>query len=232
MEEEEDKNNFQQFIFLRKLLRIKGPGLMEDITDEIHEWFVIWYDTLGHYDVFPAADLGGSVLIATGQTSTPQEYLMEKLEKEKEAKKKRRRAEQILEAKAEPVKQEVPGWKMPQTEALSCLEEANEDFIRNWSLRDESDNPGQEEYLDLITEKLCYELQLEMREIVDELMRAELELLNKALQKDRARDKKKSAIAEVDKGDQHETNSVYLSHLIEELLKISQNQSYYLDTKI
>lgn len=175
---------------------------MEDITDEIHEWFVIWYDTLGHYDVFPAADLGGSVLIATGQTSTPQEYLMEKLEKEKQAKKKRRGTEQMLEVKAEPVKQEVPGWKMPQTKALSCLEKANDDFIRNWSLRDESDNPEQEEYLDLIAEKLCYELQLEMREIVDELMRAELELLNKALQKDRVSDKKKPEIAEVDKGDQ------------------------------
>jgi len=171
---------------------------MEDITDEIHEWFVIWYDTLGHYDVFPAADLGGSVLIATGQTSTPQEYLMEKLEKEKQAKKKHREAEQTPEVKAEPVKQEAPDWKMPRTKALSCLKEANDDFVRNWSLRDESDNPEQEEYLDLITEKLCHELQLEMREIVDELMRAELELLNKALQEDR--DKKKPA--EVDKGDQ------------------------------
>ncbi|XP_011264508.2 dynein regulatory complex protein 11 [Camponotus floridanus] len=174
-----------------RLLRIRGPGLMEDITDEIHEWFVIWYDTLGHYDAFPAAELGGSVLIATGETSTPEEYLMEKLVKEKQAKKKRRRAEKMPEVKVEPVKQEALDWKMPRTKALTCLEEANDDFIRNWSLRDESDNPEQEEYLDLITEKLCHELQLEMREIVDELMRAELELLNKALQKDH--DKKKPA---------------------------------------
>lgn len=175
---------------------------MEDITDEIHEWFVIWYNTLGYYDVFPAADLGGSVLIATGQTSTPQEYLMEKLEKEKQAKVKRRRTEQMIPPKPEPVKLEALDWKMPQTEALSCLEEANNDFIRNWSLRDESDNPEQEEYLDLITEKLCHELQLEMREIVDELMRAELELLNKALLKDRAHDKEKFEIPEMDKGNQ------------------------------
>lgn len=173
---------------------------MEDITDEICEWFVIWYDTLGQYDVFPAANLGGSVLIATGQTATPQEYLMEILEKKKRGKAKRRRIEQIMPAvKAKPVKK-APGWEMPQTNALSCLEEANDDFIRNWGLRDESDNPEQEEYLDLITEKLCYELQLEMREIVDELMRAELELLNKALLKDRERDKKKRAKPGKDKG--------------------------------
>ncbi|XP_025074441.1 IQ and AAA domain-containing protein 1-like [Pogonomyrmex barbatus] len=173
-----------------KLLRIRGPGIMEDITDELHEWFIIWYDAVGHYDAFPAADLGGSVLIATGQTLTPQEYLMEKLEKEKQAGKKA----EAPTLKTEPVKGEKPEWKMPQTDALSCLEEANNEFIRNWSLRNEEDNPEQKEYLDLITQKLCYELQLEMREIVDELMRAELQLLNKALLKDHADDEKKFTI--------------------------------------
>ncbi|EGI62218.1 IQ and AAA domain-containing protein 1, partial [Acromyrmex echinatior] len=168
-----------------KLLKIRGPGLMEDITDEIHEWFVIWYNALGFYDVFPAANLGGSVLIITGQTLTPEEYLIEKLKKEKKAKEKER------SPKPEVIKAEVVHWKMPQTKNLSCLEEANNEFIRNWSFRDET--YLEQEYLDLITEKLCYELQLEMREIVDELMRAELELLNMALLKDLGKDKPKKA---------------------------------------
>lgn len=177
---------------------------MDDITDEIHEWFVVWYNALGHYDVFPATDFGGSVLIATGQTLTPQEYLMERLEKEKQAKAKGRRAETTI-PKAEPIKSEISGWKMSQTDALSCLEETNVDFIRNWSLRDEKDS--EQEYLDLITEKLCYELQLEVREIVDELMRAELELLNKALLKDHARDKEKFTIPKMDKSDRQKSNN-------------------------
>jgi len=101
--------------------------------------------------------------------------------------------------KAEPIKKEVSGWKMPQTDALSCLEETNIDFIRNWSFRSEK-NPKQE-YLDLITEQLCYDLQLEMRKIVDELMRTELELLNKALLKDHAHDKEKFTIPTMDKSD-------------------------------
>ncbi|XP_028047740.1 dynein regulatory complex protein 11 isoform X2 [Monomorium pharaonis] len=174
-----------------KLLRIRGPGLIEDITDEIHEWFVVWYNVLGHYDVFPAADFGGSVLIVTGQTLTPQEYLLEKLEKEKIAKD-NKGAEKMAPVPKEPITSEVPGWKMPQTDALSCLKETNIEFIRNWSFRKEIDS--EQEYLDLITEKLCYELQLEMREIVDELMRAELELLNKALLKDHAYDEEKFTI--------------------------------------
>lgn len=182
-----------------RLLKIRGPGLMEDITDEIREWFVIWYDTVGHYDVFPAAEFGGSVLIATGQTKTPQEYLIEKLQKEK-AKEKGRTAEKMAPVpKAELIKGEIHGWKMPQTDALSCLVETNVEFIRNWSFRDEKD--PQQEYLDIITEKLCYELQLEMRGIVDELMRVELELLNKALLKDHANDKAKFTIPTMDQSD-------------------------------
>ncbi|KAG5325555.1 DRC11 protein, partial [Pseudoatta argentina] len=164
-----------------KLLKIRGPGLMEDITDEIHKWFVLWYNALGYYDVFPAANLGGSVLIITGQTLTPEEYLIEKLKKEKQAKEKEKPKPKLINAKV--------AWIIPQTKNLSCLEEANNDFIRNWSFRDETHL--EQEYLDLITEKLCYELQLEMREIVDELMRAELELLNIALLKDLGKDKKK-----------------------------------------
>lgn len=200
------------------MLRIRGPGLIEDITDEIHEWFVVWYNALGHYDVFPAADFGGSVLIVTGQTSTPQEYLMEKLEKKKQAEAKGRKAEKMIPIpKAEPIKSEVPGWKMPQTDALSCLEETNIDFIQNWSFRNGKD--PEQEYLDLITEKLCYELQLEMREVVDELMRAELELLNKALLKDHAHDKEKFTIPTMDKSDRSKNLIIKNLHLLSNISK-------------
>lgn len=146
--------------------------------------------------MFPAADFGGSVLIVTGQTLTPQEYLMEKLEKEKRAKDEKKTPPV---PKVEPMKSEVPGRKMPQTDALSCLEETNIDFILNWSFRNGKD--PEKGYLDLITEKLCYKLQLEMREVVDELMRAELELLNKALLKDHEHDEKKFTIPTMDKSD-------------------------------
>lgn len=174
---------------------------MEDITDEIREWFVIWYNLTGEYDVFPAANLGGSVLIATGQTSTPEEYLIENRKQRKQARLKRKAVIPAIIQPPTAVVDKLQGWTMPQTQTLPCLEEANVDFIKNWSLRDESGNPKQREYLDLIAEKLCYELQLEIREIVDELMRAELELLNRALLMDRKRDKKKRKIPERGKGD-------------------------------
>ncbi|XP_015179536.1 PREDICTED: IQ and AAA domain-containing protein 1-like [Polistes dominula] len=176
-----------------RLLKMVGPGLIEDITDEIQEWFIVWYDTVGHFDVYPPEELGGSVLIVTGQTTDPEEYLMQQIQKQKDAKTKK--IAQPEKAKIKPkVKEIARGWFMPETPAFTCLEEANNEFIENWSYRDESCNPLQRPYLDLIADKLCYELQLEMRLIVDELMRLELEKLNEALLKDHAADRPKFQI--------------------------------------
>ncbi|KAF7411537.1 hypothetical protein HZH66_000433 [Vespula vulgaris] len=167
-----------------RLLKMVGPGLIEDITDEIHEWFIVWYNTLGYFDVYPPAELGGSILIVTGQTMEPEEYLMQQMQKKIDAKSKKQQ-EKAKEPKPK-TEHVVEGWFMPETSLFTCLETANNEFIENWSYRDESSNPLQKPYLDLITDKLCYELQFEMRLIVDELMRLELEKLNEALLKDYA----------------------------------------------
>nr|XP_033186317.1 IQ and AAA domain-containing protein 1-like [Bombus vancouverensis nearcticus] len=192
---EKDKQNFQKKLTLMpvfadritketekeraRLWKIRGPGLVEDITDEIREWFILWYDELGHFYVYPAANLGGSVLIATGQTLTPQEYLVEKMSKG---------AKETPATKAKPKKHQP---LIPQTKTFSLLHEANQYFINNWSFRYRSDDHREKIYHDLIKDELCYELQLEMRKIVDELMRLELQKLNAALKKDYAADKRK-----------------------------------------
>ncbi|XP_017798509.1 PREDICTED: IQ and AAA domain-containing protein 1-like [Habropoda laboriosa] len=162
-----------------RLFKIRGPGLVEDITDEIREWFIVWYNDVGHFDVYPAANLGGSVLIATGETLTPKQFLAQKSAKEKKS----------AAAKAKPKKKKTP-W-MPETTAYTLLDEANRDFVKDWSFRDDSNDRNEKVYHDLIKDKLCYELQLEMRQITDELMRLELKALNRALKKDYAADKRK-----------------------------------------
>ncbi|XP_046753211.1 IQ and AAA domain-containing protein 1-like [Diprion similis] len=164
--------------------QIRGPGLLEDITDEVKEWFLLWYNELGFFDAYPLAQAGGSILIATGQTLTPEEYHMEQMRKAEEAKKGKGKAAAAAAKAKQKVKQR--GDKIEEPNTLKGLREANDDFLANWSLRDETGNPHQREYLDLITDKLCYELQLEMREVVDELMRLELAALEAALAKDEA----------------------------------------------
>lgn len=154
--------------------------MIEDITDEIREWFIVWYNEVGHFDVYPAANVGGSVLIATGQTLTPREYLIEKAAKAEPDKAKT--------ATTRAKKKRAP-W-MPETKAFTLLDATNQEFIDDWSFRDDLGDPPQKIYHDLIMDKLGYELQLEMRQVVDELMRLELRRLNVALRRDYAADKR------------------------------------------
>ncbi|KAK1124363.1 hypothetical protein K0M31_006730 [Melipona bicolor] len=193
---EKDRENFQKKLTLipgfaneimkmtekeqARLWKIRGPGLMEDITDEIREWFIMWYNDVGHFDAYPVAYLGGSVLITTGQTLTPQEYLVEKMIKQTT------KVPIIMRAK---IKKKKQPW-IRQTKTFSLLNEANQDFTNNWSFRHRTNEYREEIYHDLIKDKLCYELQLEMRKIVDELMRLELKKLNAALTKDYKADKR------------------------------------------
>lgn len=177
---------FNRYLF--QLWKIRGPGLIEDITEEIREWFIVWYDKVGHYDVYPAERLGGSVLIVTGETLTPEEYLMRRGEKQA-VKGKGTAATAAKATDSTKKKKKMVPW-IDETKAFSFLNDANQDFIKNWSFRDDSKDPQDKVYVDLIKDKLCYELQLEMRRIVDELMRLELQKLNKALRKDYKADKR------------------------------------------
>ncbi|XP_078034172.1 IQ and AAA domain-containing protein 1-like [Augochlora pura] len=160
-----------------KLWKIRGPGLMEDITEEIREWFIVWYNELGHFDAYPAESLGGTILVVTEQTLTPQEYLAQK----KAAKPDPKAQQTEVAPKKKKIKHET--W-MQETKAFSLLDAANQDFIADWSFREDSVDPQHKIYEDLIKNVLCYELQLEMRKVVDELMRLELKRLNQALKKD------------------------------------------------
>ncbi|KAK5647338.1 hypothetical protein RI129_002230 [Pyrocoelia pectoralis] len=81
-----------------------------------------------------------------------------------------------------PKKREANGEILVKFEDIAA-EEFKEGFKEEkelWDYREDSSKP----YLDIIREEGCYELQLEIRKQVDELMRVELELLNVALEKD------------------------------------------------
>lgn len=118
--------------------KIRGPGLVEDITDEIREWFIIWYNEVGHFDVYPAAHLGGSVLIATGQTMTPEEFLAAKSSKQAKGKGGASGRKTATREKASKKKGRPP-W-MPETKAFTFLDDANQNFITHWSRRDDLDD--------------------------------------------------------------------------------------------
>lgn len=160
---------------------------MEDITEELREWFMNCYNQFGRFGIFPPAELGGSVLIAREESLTPEENVLQQSSKEKNEKtvNTKKGSEEYQDDKKEKQNEQKLGSQMPVGSiAFSGLQALNEEFIRDWSWRVDSPTSWKSEYLDLIKDKLCYELQLEMRRIVDELMRLELERWNRALEND------------------------------------------------
>nr|ACE75190.1 IQ calmodulin-binding motif-containing protein [Glyptapanteles flavicoxis] len=85
-----------------------GPRLMEDITDELREWFRVWYQEVGHFGTFPAADQGGSVLIVTEQ------------------------AGQVV-----PLEESSPHWDRPSSQALETLVQLSGQWSEDWERDDD-----------------------------------------------------------------------------------------------
>ncbi|KAK0166039.1 hypothetical protein PV328_004495 [Microctonus aethiopoides] len=170
-----------------KIFEKKSPTLKEDIIDEIHEWFNLWYDALGHFGIFPTVKAGGTILVATGQSLTPEEYFAKKNEpKEKKKKKKKEKKKKNLKKK-----NKDNNWIMPESKILQNVDEIKREFNDNWSLNNDPAHLNDQDDIKLIQNEIYYELQLKVREIVDELMRLELEQLNSALRKDHKHDKPK-----------------------------------------
>ncbi|CAG9827912.1 unnamed protein product [Diabrotica balteata] len=92
-----------------RILRVVAPGLMEDIGDEIREWFRVWYKEVKQFDNIPPEDKGGTILVVRGETMTPKEFLDEVERKRREkvkaggekAKKEKERKEREKLKKAE-----------------------------------------------------------------------------------------------------------------------------------
>lgn len=194
-----------------RVLRVIAPGLMEDIGDEIREWFRYWHTIARNFDKYPEEEKGGSILIIRGETLTPQQWLFDMEKKKNEKQKKKPDKAKLAAEKAKKKKEEAERkkkekekakrdaaiakrkrgkdfeYKLPQSPAMQQFKVGFDEHKRIWDERDDMLNPLEKHYMDLITEDKCYEMQMEVRPKVDELMRLELELLLDALEKDKAR---------------------------------------------
>lgn len=181
-----------------RLLRVVGPGLMEDIGDEIREWFYQWYKRAKCFDKYPTEEQGGSVLIVRGETLSPEEFI-DKVEKERREKEKNKgkdmkaerqkqkkleadkRKKEMVEEKKRKQKAEAEArrkeenleyeFKLGMSSAQNLFLEAYEEHRQMWDARPFEENPKQEHYMDLIHEEKCHEVQLELRPLVDQMMR-------------------------------------------------------------
>ncbi|KAJ8939867.1 hypothetical protein NQ318_010418 [Aromia moschata] len=193
-----------------RILRVVAPGLMEDIGDEIREWFHEFYDRIKLFPPFPTEEEGGTVLVVRGSRKKKREKEKSK-GKDKKAEKEKRKKEK-LKAKQDAKKQKEAEKKLKAAEALRkkkmkekgeyeydyldtisapLYNEGIKEHMEIWDQIDDFENPLEKPYTYMITDQECYETQLEVRKQVDELMRIELDLLQYALEVDKMRAKGK-----------------------------------------
>ena len=83
-----------------KILKLRSPFIMEDISDDIRQWFQEFYKGTNDFHRFPEAFDGGTILVVRGVTKTIEEFIVEKAKKpEQKAKEKKKKMKDKKEAK-------------------------------------------------------------------------------------------------------------------------------------
>ncbi|XP_049291822.1 IQ and AAA domain-containing protein 1-like [Anopheles funestus] len=196
-----------------RILRTRGPAILEDITDFVRAWFRQWYDEAHAFDTIPEPFQGGTVLIVRGETLTPMEYLEQerkkKLDKLKSAEQKKKEAEAAKAAKERELakkleekerlkelarekrareKKEGKTYDFTEPEFMSnaylTLEETLERYRKDWAFVNELDNGHDLPIMEWITLEKFAEVHQELHAEVQELLKSERELLQMALCKD------------------------------------------------
>lgn len=67
-----------------RILKVRTPWIMEDISDHIREWFREFYYKVQDFDRYPEEFEGGTILVVKGETMDPEEFKVRQAEMEAE----------------------------------------------------------------------------------------------------------------------------------------------------
>lgn len=175
-----------------KIKAEKSEAMMSEMRDEIQNWLLEYYKHSTKLPEFPSEERGGSRLMfsragLSSQSSESERSKSTNISKDRNNKKSKSIDSKKKSSEATEVVEENPKiFKPIQSSFFNDIIHASDEYEETWKIKDESANPGQEAYEDMIVKEKTAELDTELRKIVDELMREELQLLQAALDKDRA----------------------------------------------
>lgn len=107
-----------------KILKLRSPFIMEDISDDIRQWFQEFYKGAHDFDRYPEAFEGGTILAVRGETSTIEEFLVEKT-KQPEQKAKEKKAQKKAKKEAKELAKKMALVEKKLLEAKRKLEMRN-----------------------------------------------------------------------------------------------------------
>ncbi|PAA67765.1 hypothetical protein BOX15_Mlig006146g1 [Macrostomum lignano] len=191
-----------------KLRETEGPDMKETMQDQIRQWFLECRDATGKFPDYPDGEEGSAELFKQKSVAELERELKEKEEgggKGKGGKKgkkggksggkKGKDAKGKKGGKGKKGKKDDDddeGLKMKESKFTGDIGRAMQEYESIWKLRDESDNFQQKHDSELIKEAKRVEVEREIRQQVDELMRQELQNLKVAIDKEKVRKGKKS----------------------------------------
>ncbi|XP_059048429.1 IQ and AAA domain-containing protein 1-like [Achroia grisella] len=180
-----------------QLRKQHGVKINEQIGDELRRWISEYYERTERFPELPPEESGGSRAMYSRQGTGMDSELSKSPVSSKESKKskdskdkKNNKSEENNKAKDEG--EDLNMFKCNNSAFLKDLVNANEEFEDIWKFKDSTDDPHERYYKDVIERDKMVKIEQEIRKVVDEMMRSELELLQAAYDRDRAQKGKKS----------------------------------------
>ncbi|XP_052848732.1 dynein regulatory complex protein 11 isoform X1 [Drosophila gunungcola] len=187
-----------------RLLQVRSPWMMEDISDHIRDWFKEFYEKTENFHPYPDPVKKGTVLVVIDETMTPMEFqqtlgkkpmtkeekkkLRDKEKKEKKKKKEKLKLIKMKEAKRRKKLRDAGiidiGYELTASQPIEKIEETMKTYAKDWRNVDEYLNKNHDPIKEWVTEDELVKIHQEVRGLVDEYMRVEYELLREALAKD------------------------------------------------
>ncbi|KAJ8723713.1 hypothetical protein PYW07_007693 [Mythimna separata] len=171
----------------------------EQIGDELRRWIREYYDRTGRFPEMPSEESGGSRAMysrtGTGMDSEMSKTSPVSSKESKRSKESKDKKNGKSEENGKNGKEDVDDLDTYTCTTSAFLKEmtgANEEYEDIWKFKEDADNPHERYYKDMIEREKMVKIEQEIRRIVDELMRSELELLQAAYDRDRAQKGKKS----------------------------------------
>ncbi|KAL1129138.1 hypothetical protein AAG570_013669 [Ranatra chinensis] len=193
---EQYQQDYEKDIIIEKekIKTSQGAKMMERMVDEVRTWFMSYRNQTGKFPDLPSEEAGGSAVIFTrggteSERSTKSTAASSRKKSSSASKRGSREREEARKRKEE--EEEDLGFKMSPSNFLADLMVAATEYQEVWKLMDETGNPQQRHYNAIIRQEKALDVEAELRKIVDVQLRAELEHLQAAADRDRLKKGKK-----------------------------------------
>nr|XP_033333762.1 dynein regulatory complex protein 11 isoform X2 [Megalopta genalis] len=162
----------------------KSAIMEENIRRDIRNWINTYFQQTGKIPDLPSVESGGSRIIFSrqGTESTISKSTAVSSKESKKSKKSKAKKDSETEQSEEETEQ---GFKSIPSNFLAQLVHANQEYQDVWKNKDESMNATQIPYVNMIEKEKTDEVEHEVRVVVDQALRGDIEALQNALDRDK-----------------------------------------------